>query len=224
MTTFARFKRWAPAFAGVTLFFPSGFVHAESAEQALQKFVDNVQTFSAGFEQVQKDEKGAVLQKNSGRMALLRPGKFRWAYEKPYEQLMVCDGQTIWLYDPDLKQVTIREARDALAGTPAELLSQRSTLKSQFTITDAGKVGDARVVRLIPKSTAGDFQSIELTLKNGVPQHMQFHDQLGNITSVSFNGIQTNRLLDTAQFNFTPPEGVELVQAESSISTRPIVK
>ncbi len=197
---------------------------AESAEQALQKFVDSVQTFSASFEQVQKDEKGAVLQKNSGRMALSRPGKFRWAYEKPYEQLMVCDGQTIWLYDPDLKQVTVREARDALAGTPAELLSQRATLKSQFTIKDAGSEGAARVVRLIPKSTAGDFQSIELALKDGVPQRMQFHDQLGNITNVTFGGISTNASLNPAQFSFTPPEGVELVRAEPSITTRPIVK
>jgi len=212
-----------PFLIALSLLLPAS-AWAESAEQALQKFVDGVQTFSASFEQVQKDEKGALIQKTSGRMALSRPGRFRWAYEKPYEQLMVCNGQTIWLYDPDLKQVSLREAKDALAGTPAELLSQRATLKSQFTIKDAGRDGAARIVRLIPKSTAGDFQSIEMTLKNGVPQHMQFHDQLGNVTDVSFTGIRTNTPLDAAQFSFTPPEGVEVVQAEPNISTRPIVK
>ncbi len=189
------------------------YASAETAEQALQKFVDGVQTFSANFEQVQNDEKGALIQKTSGRMALSRPGKFRWAYEKPYEQLMVCDGKTIWLYDPDLKQVTVREAKDALAGTPAELLSQRANLKSQFTIKDAGKEGAARIVSLTPKSTDGDFQSIEMVLKAGVPQRMKFHDQLGNITNVSFSEIKTNTSLDSAQFSFTPPPGMEIVKA-----------
>src|ERR1044071_8218984 len=101
---------------------------AETADEVLKRFVDGAQTVTARFEQVQRDEDGKTVQTSSGRMWLARPasaargtGKFRWSYEKPYEQLMVCDGDRIWMYDPDLAQVTVRPAQEALSGTPAEL-------------------------------------------------------------------------------------------------------
>ena len=206
-------RRESSFLLAATLVFFTTSAHAESAQQALQKFLDGVQTFSASFQQVQKSEKGEVLHKTSGHMALSRPGKFRWAYEKPYQQLMVCNGKTIWLYDPDLKQVTVREAKDALAGTPAELLSQRGGLQSRFKIKDAGGKNGVRIVRLLPKSSEGDFQSIELWLKDSAPQHMRFHDQLGNVTDVSFGDIKTNAPIGAAQFSFMPPKGVEIVEA-----------
>lgn len=190
------------------------FAHAAPASKALQQFLDGVQTYSARFEQVQHDEKGEALQTTSGRMALQRPGKFSWIYEKPYSQIMVCDGTDIWLYDPDLKQATVRPAKDTLAGTPAELLSQRASIKTQFTIKDAGMDDGAHLVRLLPKAADSDFQSIELWLKQGSPQRMRFRDQLGNVTEVRFSDMQTNTALEASQFAFTPPAGVEVIGVE----------
>ncbi|MBI2382947.1 MAG: outer membrane lipoprotein chaperone LolA [Gammaproteobacteria bacterium] len=188
---------------------------AEPAQDALQQFVDGVQNLSARFEQVQTDDKGEVIQKSSGTMRLARPGKFRWSYEKPYEQLMICDGRTIWLYDPDLAQVTVREAKDALAGTPAELLSKGGAIGGQFRIEDAGVADGARVVRLIPKAADSDFKSIELWLRDGTPTRMRFADQLGGTSEVTFGDIRKNAGVDDKQFRFEVPKGVEIIQADS---------
>lgn len=190
------------------------FAHAAPASKALEQFLDGVKTYSANFEQIQRDETGEELQKTSGRMALSRPGKFSWVYEKPYSQIMVCDGRNIWLYDPDLRQATVRPAKEALAGTPAELLSQRASIKTQFKITDVGVDDGANLVRLLPKAVDSDFQSIELWLKSGAPQRMRFHDQLGNVTEIRFSNIQTNTALDAARFAFTPPNDVDVIGNE----------
>ncbi|PPE73009.1 outer membrane lipoprotein carrier protein LolA [Solimonas fluminis] len=185
--------------------------HAEDPQTTLRKFVDGVQTLTADFSQVQSDEAGKVTGTSSGKIALSRPGKFRWTYEKPYAQLMVCDGKKIYLYDPDLAQVTVRSAEQALSGTPAALLSQKALLGDAYTLQDGGSENGASIVRLLPKSQDGDFKSIELWLSNGVPQRMRFHDQLGGKTDIRFTAIKTNPKIDAAQFSFTPPKGAEVV-------------
>jgi chaperone LolA len=195
---------------------------AESADEALKRFVEGAQTISANFEQVQRDEKGGTVESSSGRMWIARPpagsrgaGKFRWSYEKPYQQLMVCDGDRIWMYDPDLAQVTVRPAASALAGTPAELLSRRATLGGEFKVEDGGAKGDVHIVRLVPRASDGDFKSIELSLRGSAPVQMVFHDQLGGSSTVRFSDIQVNGKVDEAQFRFRPPKGVEVVEADA---------
>lgn len=192
-----------------------GLAFAGPAED-LNQFVNGVQTLSAEFKQVQSDEKGKVLSSSSGRMWLSRPGRFRWAYEKPYAQLMVCDGKTLWMYDPDLSQVTTRSAAEALPGTPAALLSQKTTLSDAFKIEDGGSKGALRVVRLKPKSNDSDFKAIELSLLNGVPQQMKFYDQLGGTSAVSFSKIQTNTEIKDDLLHFVVPKGVEIIEAGGS--------
>lgn len=188
-------------------------VHASEAESALRSFVEDVRTFSAHYEQIQTDEAGEVLQRSSGSMALSRPGKFRWTYDTPYEQLMVCDGESIWVYDPDLAQVTRRPAEAALTGTPAALLAQRASLSDSFTIEDGGRSDGLQSVRLLPTQSDSDFRSIELWLRDGAPVRMRFHDQLGGQTDVRFTDPSVNQPIDAAQFQFTPPPGAELVDA-----------
>jgi chaperone LolA len=194
---------------------------AESADEALKRFVEGAQTLSANFEQVQRDEKGGAVETTTGHMWIARPasgsrgaGKFRWAYEKPYQQLMVCDGDKIWMYDPDLAQVTVRPAAAALAGTPAQLLSRRATLGDEFTLEDGGAKGDVHIVKLKPKAADSDFRAIELSLRGSAPVQMVFHDQLGGTSTVRFSDIQVNGKVDDAQFHFKPPKGVEVVEAE----------
>jgi len=199
---------------------------ADTAQDALKRFTDGVQTFEAHFEQVQTTDKGQVSGRSSGHFWLERPGakggagKFRWAYEKPYTQATICDGAKLWAYDPDLNQVTVREARAALAGTPAELLSQKTALSTAFTVKDSGAEGDMRLVTLTPKSKDSDFKSIELALdKDGSPLRMRFADQIGGRSEVSFTEVHTNARIDPAQFQFTPPKGAEIVN-DGGITTK----
>lgn len=186
---------------------------AASAEEELRQFVENVSTLSGRFVQTQLDENGELLSTGGGLMALSRPAKFRWAYETPYEQLMVCDGERIWAYDPDLAQVTVRPAGTALAGTPAELLAQNARLTDNFRIEDRGEKSGLRQVLLEPKAADSDFKSIELWLKQGVPQRLRFADHLGGTTEVELRELKVNGPLDPGQFRFSPPKGVEVVES-----------
>jgi outer membrane lipoprotein carrier protein len=191
-----------------------GTAAASPETDALQQFVDTVQTLSASFEQVQEDEGGRVLQSSSGRLWLSRPGRFRWSYEKPYEQLMVCDGRQLWQYDPDLRQALVRPAGDTLQGTPAQLLTDRAALAQHFTVEGAGTDAGAQRLRLLPKAADSDFKSIELWLKGGVPVRMRFHDPLGGTSEVRFDDIRTNAHLDAGLFSFAPPRGTEVITAQ----------
>ncbi|MGQ0698210.1 MAG: outer membrane lipoprotein chaperone LolA [Panacagrimonas sp.] len=187
--------------------------HAASAEDELKQFVENVRTLSGRFVQTQTDEHGEVLTSGAGTMAISRPGRFRWAYEQPYAQLMVCDGARIWAYDPDIAQVTVRPAGEALAGTPAELLAQKSRLTENFKIEDRGEERGLRAVRLEPRAEQSDFKSIDLWLRNGVPQRLRFSDPLGGVTEIELRDLKVNPSIDDKEFRFVPPKGVEVVEA-----------
>jgi len=225
MTTM-KFKSPLLAIFAMSLLFPIAESRSDSAQDALKRFTDGVQTFDAHFDQVQTTDKGQVTARSSGHFWLARPtaatgtGKFRWAYEKPYVQATICDGAKLWAYDPDLNQVTVRDAKSALAGTPAELLSQKTALATAFTVKDAGMDGDTRLVNLVPKSKDSDFKSIELALnKDGAPVRMRFADQIGGNSEVTFTEVHTNAKIDASQFQFTPPKGAEIVN-DGGITTK----
>lgn len=185
---------------------------AATAEEELRQFVENVRTLSGRFSQTQTDEHGELLSSGAGTVAISRPGRFRWAYDKPYPQLMVCDGQRVWAYDPDIAQVSVRPAGEALAGTPAELLAQKSRLAENFRIEDRGEERGMRVVHLEPRVAENDFRSIDLWLMNGVPQRLRFSDPLGGTTEVELRDLKVNRAIDDKEFRFVPPNGVEVVE------------
>ena len=193
-----------------------GPVYAAGPAQAdpLQQFVQKVESLSARFEQVQKDEKGAVLQKSEGRLWLARPGRFHWRYEKPYAQQIVCDGKTLWQYDPDLAQVMVRPAGATLQGTPAQLLTDRAALDQHFKVERLGQDGGSARLRLTPKAKDSDFKSVELWLKDGTPQRMRFEDPLGGASEVRFTDIRTNAPIEPGQFTFQIPKGAEVISAQ----------
>lgn len=198
---------------------PASAARGMPTPPALRHFLDHVSTFSAAFTQTRTDDTGKVVATQSGRMWLQRAtsatahGRFRWAYEKPYKQLIVCDGDRVWVYDPDLEQVTVRPATQVLAGSPAALLSQRTTLTDAFTVASAGEVAGEQVVKLTPRDSRSDFQSVSLSLRDGVPHRMVFRDQLGDATEVRFSDIKTNQHIDADRFQFKPPKGVTVVTA-----------
>mgnify|MGYP006276995691 CR=1 FL=1 len=193
-------------------------VMAGSATQALSQFVDGVQTYQAHFTQTQTDDRGDTLGTATGTMALARPGKFRWQVETGGKQLIVTDGSTLWLYDEDLKQVTIRPASEALQGTPAAMLSQKRTLTDTFEVADEGEQSGVQKLRLMPRAKESDFKDVTLWLRTGAPVRMLIHDQLGGATDIIFSEVRSNTRLDAAQFRFVPPKGVEVVEGRAGES------
>lgn len=174
-----------------------------------------LQGLEADFEQVQRDTDGTLLAESSGRFALLRPGRFRWDYELPYVQTLVSDGETVWVHDPDLRQVTRRAANIALDGTPAALLASETRLGETFDVIALPETEDgARGWRLTPREADAEFTRIDLWMQGDVPQRLVFSDSLGGETEILFTAVQVNPTFDRERFTFRVPRGHDVVEVQ----------
>ncbi len=190
------------------------FAHAddEAAVKRLTELLNQAQTITARFSQLSLDGSGTQLQETAGELALKRPGLFRWHTDQPMEQLLVSDGKQVWLYDPDLEQVTIQSLDQRLTHTPALLLScDVSQIRENFEITfkEGGSVVD---FILKPKAKDTLFDSLRLSFRNGVLNDMQLIDSIGQRTNILFMSVKMNQPLDDKQFRFDIPEGADVIQ------------
>ncbi|HWR81134.1 MAG TPA: outer membrane lipoprotein chaperone LolA [Pseudomonas sp.] len=182
------------------------------AIERLTTLLNQAQTISGRFSQLTLDGSGTQLQETSGEMALKRPGQFRWHTDAPMEQLLVSNGEQIWLYDPDLEQVTIQKMDQRLTHTPALLLSgDVSQIAESFEITlkEGGSVVD---FILKPKAADSLFESLRLSFRNGVINDMQLIDNVGQRTNILFLGVKMNPPIPASQFTFEVPEGADVIQ------------
>ena len=177
----------------------------------VEKLLGNLQSLQAQFKQTLTDSKGQVTDQSSGTLAIRRPNRFRWDYTAPHEQLIVADGSRIWLYDPDLEQVTVRRLTDSLAGTPAMLLSGEGKLADNFTVTQTSQDAQAQWVMMEPKRNDTDFKWVRLGFSGEVLKFMQLADKLGQITTLEFSNVERNPQIDPAKFTFKVPEGADVI-------------
>lgn len=184
----------------------------EVAVQRLTELLNQAQTINARFSQLTLDGSGTQLQETAGLLALKRPGLFRWHTDAPMEQLLVSNGEKVWLYDPDLQQVTIQALDQRLTHTPALLLSgDVSKIRENFEIThkEGGNVVD---FILKPKSKDTLFDSLRLSFRNKVLNDMQLIDSIGQRTNILFLNVKMNEPQDDAQFTFEIPAGADVIQ------------
>jgi outer membrane lipoprotein carrier protein len=180
------------------------------ATERLEAALKGLSSLRAGFHQTVTDARGAQTESAEGTVALARPGKFRWDYRVP-AQLIVSDGTTVWLYDVDLSQVTIRPAADSLSGTPALLFSGQTDLGAEFKIADGGEADGLAWSRLTPKNAESDFRELSVGIAGGELRRMVLVDRLGQTMRIEFDRIERNPRLDASIFSFTPPPGVDVV-------------
>jgi len=178
----------------------------------LERFLNSVTTLSATFEQTVLDEEGRVSQRSRGRFYLKRPGRFRWTYETPFRQEVVADGHRVWFYDPDLEQVTVRDADAALGSAPALLLSGEIRLGERFRVVDQGREGKRSWIELRPKSDEDVFRRVRVELENGRLLRMELADNFGQLTRIRFFDMALNPPLDDALFRFRPPPGTDVFE------------
>ncbi|WXL27612.1 outer membrane lipoprotein chaperone LolA [Ectopseudomonas mendocina] len=184
----------------------------EVAAKRLSGLLTQAQTLTARFSQLSLDAGGTQLQETSGELILKRPGLFRWHTDQPMEQLLVSNGEKVWLYDPDLQQVTIQSLDQRLTHTPALLLSgDVSKIRENFEIThkEGGNVVD---FILKPKAKDSLFDSLRLSFRNDVLNDMQLIDSIGQRTNILFMGVKMNEPQDNAQFTFEIPAGADVIQ------------
>ncbi len=180
------------------------------AAARLATAVGSLTALRAEFRQTVTDANGEPKELAEGRVSLARPGRFRWDYRSP-PQLIVSDGNTVWLYDADLAQVTVRPAAETLSGTPALLLSGERALADDFEITDGGTEDGLAWSRLKPKDADGDFSELAVGIAGQELRRMRLVDRLGQTTRLEFSQIERNPKFDDSTFTFVAPPGVDVV-------------
>jgi chaperone LolA len=175
-------------------------------------FNASAKTATARFEQQVFDRAGKVVERASGTFAFQRPGKFRWVYEKPNQQVLVGDGTRLWIHDPDLNQVTVKRIDRAISSTPAALLAGKDDITSLFTLRDAGAADGLNWVEATPKAQDTGFERVRLGLQGKTLAAMELQDQLGGRTMLRFSELKANAPVSPETFKFTPPKGADVIE------------
>ncbi|MGH1537860.1 MAG: outer membrane lipoprotein chaperone LolA [Gammaproteobacteria bacterium] len=195
----------------LTLSFSSLPVLASDATQRLDKFFSEVDSFKGQFIQTVYDEDNEIIQESSGDVALNKPGRFRWQYTKPYPQLILADGEYLWIYDEDLLQASAKPIDSALGNAPIMLLTNVRPLTDDFEIKDADLKDGLNWVELTPLVQDTEFLKIYIGLNEDGVKKMELQDHFSQRTVIEFVDLETNVSFMDDQFKFSAPEGVDIV-------------
>ena len=200
------------ALVAASAFAFSGMASAAALDQ-FKSFVASTQSAKGEFTQQQlgKSKSGKATPASSGSFVFARPGKFIWTYQKPYEQVLQADGETLYIYDKDLNQVTTRKLGNALGSSPAAILFGSNKLEENFTLSEAGARDGLEWLNATPKAKDTSFEQISIGLKGGVPMAMELKDTFGQTSRLTFTNFQRNPQLGAQQFKFTVPQGADVV-------------
>ena len=182
------------------------------AIEKLKTFISATHSAQANFTQIVQDQNGKRIQSATGVMQFQRPGKFRWTYQKPYEQIIVGDGAKFWLYDKDLNQVTVKKLDAALGSSPAALLAGSNEIERGFVLKDNGNRDGLEWLQATPKGTESSFSAVYMGFDadSGLAI-MELNDAFGHKTVLRFSSLQRNPKLSAQQFQFVPPAGADLI-------------
>jgi outer membrane lipoprotein carrier protein len=188
----------------------ASLVQASSIER-FEAYVRTTRSAQADFEQKVFDGRKTLLQTATGRFSFERPGRFRWVYATPTPQLIVGDGERVWIYDEDLAQVTVRRLARALGSTPAALLAGSADVAQAFEFTELDARDGLEWLEAKPRDPDAGFERIRLGLSAVGVEAMELVDHFGQTTRLRFSNIERNPTLDPAGFRFTPPPGTDVL-------------
>lgn len=200
-------KSLLAALAVLTLALPA---HAD-AIQRLHDFAQETKTLSGSFSQTVFDKSGRKTQETTGELYFSRPGKFRWVYRKPYEQIIVGDGKKIWIYDADLEQVTVKKLDQSIGESPAALLAGNNDLDTHFNLKDGGSQNGLEWLEATPKHSEGTFERVRLGFRQSNLVAMELQDNFGQKTVLNFSKMKNNPSLSGSLFRFKPPKGADIL-------------
>jgi outer membrane lipoprotein carrier protein len=194
---------------------------AGPARARLDAFAQGLHAVAGNFTQTMTDPSGKV-QTSNGTLVLEAPRQFRWDTLAPYKQTIVADGSRVWLYDPDLEQVTVRKQDTEEAHSPLTVLTDLKQLDKEFTVTEQGERDGLVWLRLTSSGQDPQFSYADLGFDANGLARMQFKDQLGAVTDIRFSHWQRNPPIPPQDFNFTPPKGADVIGDLPELSTQPL--
>jgi outer membrane lipoprotein carrier protein len=184
--------------------------HADSVD-TLREFVRDVKSGRAAFTQTVTAPDGVKKKTSSGSFEFMRPNRFRFAYAKPFEQLIVADGSTVWVHDVDLNQVTARPLGNALGATPAALLAGGS-LDGDFALAAQPAKDGIDWVLATPKAKDGAIQSLRIGFRGKTLAALEIADSFGQRSLMQFTDVAQGAAVSDQQFRFTPPPGADVIR------------
>ena len=199
----------ARLFLLIVAFLPA--VAGAAGVDSLKALLEQTTTARAHFAQMVLDKNLKMLQQATGTMQFSRPGKFRWEYDKPYEQVIVGDGSKLWIYDKDLNQVTVRRLDRALGASPAALLAGSNEIEKSYTLISLGNQEGLDWLEAVPKTQDTAFEKIRLGFSKSGLEAMELRDQFGQITVIKFSTLERNTKVSPEAFRFTPPKGADVI-------------
>jgi outer membrane lipoprotein carrier protein len=186
---------------------------------SLENFVKSAKSGRADFTQVvtapAREGQAARTKTSSGSFEFVRPSRFRFIYKKPFEQTIVADGQTLWLYDPDLKQVTSRKQSQVLDSTPAALIAAApdvAALRKDFNLENAGEKDGLQWVQATPKAKEGQLRSVKIGFRGDELASLEILDGFGQKSVITFTKMELNTPIAPETFNFKPPAGADVLK------------
>lgn len=200
----------------LTLFSSVGAQDAETvpvptASESLDQFLQDARTVRAEFRQELWNSEGQLIERAAGTLSLKRPNRFLWSYREPIDQLVVADGENLWIYDVELAQATVTPLDDAVAATPAMLLSGDQAVRDGFDVLESFTANDIEWVRLAPKLEGTDFRSVLIGFKEAALDSLELVDGLDQVTFIQFTEVEINPDIEDERFDFSPPEGVDVI-------------
>lgn len=206
--------RWRRLLAGAAAGLLAAVAHAAETT-ALDTYLAGMSNWSATFTQQLQDERGRELSDGSGRLIIVRPGRFRWesaaGQGQQAAQLMIADGRNLWFYDQDLEQVTVRELDEALSLSPAMLLAGGTELRAGFELTADGRRDGHDWVSVRPKQAESDFREAQFGFRGRELSRLVFINKLGQRSTLNFRDVRRNAGVDPDLVRFVPPQGVDVI-------------
>jgi len=184
---------------------------SESPRQKLDRFLSDLETLVADFDQQVIDTETDQVSQASGVLYVSRPGRFRWVYKGEYPRYIVADGRTIWLVESDLEQVSQRSQKAALEGTPAGLLAEEGTLDRDFDVQELGSRQGVSWIKLVPRDPESQFEQILIGFDGDQLASLEMADRFGQVTRFRFHDVKKNVPLSQELFRFVPPPGYDIL-------------
>ncbi len=205
-------NRITGAFAALCLMTTPWVCVAAGSVDQLRGFLTQTQSARGEFTQRVESKTGAAPQQSSGAFLFQRPGRFRWTYLKPYEQLIVSDGDKLFLFDKDLNQVTVKQLAAALPASPASILFGSNQFEKDFEVTDGGARQGLEWIVAKPRGQDTTFEKIEIGFKDQLPAAMTLRDSFGQTTVLTFSKFERNPGTPADTFKFVPPKGADVLE------------
>lgn len=185
---------------------------AADAPAQLRQFIATVSSATGDFTQQTRAGSDKSKPAQSGEFSFKRPGKFKWHVKKPYEQLIVSNGLTVFQYDPDLDQVTERSVDQSIGASPAAILFGSGSLDASFAISSLPDKDGLAWLRAKPRDAQAGFTHVDIGFKDTLPARLELLDAFGQTTQIDLDHIIVNPMIPADEFTFTPPEGVDIVK------------